>query len=96
MAESRAPDGPQRAQDQTPGRPAATRTRPAAVQANARLVVIVGTALFFLGFVVLLPFYGWLGDHGYRIWLWTCLAGWVLGLVGLPLMRKHRREGRTL
>ena len=71
-------------------------TRPAAVQTDPRPVVAVGTALFFLGFLVLLPFWGWLGEHGHRVWLWTCLAGWVLGLVGWALLGKHRREGRTL
>lgn len=71
------------------------RRRPAAVQADPRPVVAVGTALFLLGFVVLLPFYGWLGEHHHRVWLWTCLAGWLLGIVGLVLVRKHRREGRA-
>jgi hypothetical protein len=71
-------------------------TRPAAVRADARPVVLVGTSLFFLGFLVLLPFWSWLGEHGHRVWLWTCLAGWLLGLVGWALMGKHRREGRTL
>jgi hypothetical protein len=69
---------------------------PPAVPINARRIVWIGTALWFAGFVVLLPFYGWLGDHHHRLWLWTCLAGWVLGLVGLALMRRHRRIGRTI
>jgi MFS family permease len=69
--------------------------QPPAVQINARRIVAIGTALFFLGFLVLLPFYGWLGRHDHRIWLWTCLAGALLGLVGLVLVRKHRGEGRT-
>jgi MFS family permease len=69
---------------------------PPAVQVNARRIVAVGTALWFVAFVVQLPFYGWLGDHHHRIWLWTCLAGWVLGLVGLALMSRHRRAGRTI
>jgi hypothetical protein len=73
----------------------AARTRPPAVQANPRPVVFVGTASFFVAFVVLLPFHDWLGEHDHRVWLWTCLAGWVLGLAGLTLMRKHRREGRS-
>jgi hypothetical protein len=70
--------------------------RPDAVQTNPRPVVAVGTALFLLAFLVLLPYYGWLGEHHHRDWLWTSLAGWVLGLVGWTLMRKHRREGRTV
>lgn len=70
--------------------------QPPAVQMNARRIVAVGTGLFFVAFVVLLPFYGWLGAHDHRLWLWTCLAGWVLGLVGEVLMIKHRRDGRTI
>lgn len=68
---------------------------PPAVATDARRVVLVGTALFFLAFAALLPWYSWLGDHHHRVWLWTCLAGWLLGLVGWALMSKHRREGRT-
>ena len=69
---------------------------PPAVQINARRIVAVGTGLWFVAFVVLLPFYGWLGTHSHRIWLWTCLAGWLLGLLGLAIMSRHRRAGRTI
>ena len=72
------------------------RERPAAAQTDPRPIVAVGTALFFVAFVVMLPFYGWLGDHQHRDWLWTALAGWLLGLVGWTLMRRHRRTGRTI
>lgn len=61
---------------------------------NARTVMLIGTALFFLAFLVLLPFWSWLGAHGHRVWLWTALAGGVLGLLALPLVRKHTGEGR--
>lgn len=61
---------------------------------NAWPVVLTGTSLFFLAFVVLLPFWSWLGSHGHRVWLWTALAGGVLGLLSLPLVRKHTGEGR--
>lgn len=71
------------------------RTRPAAVRTDARRVVLVGTALFVLAFVVLLPAWSWLGTHHHRDWLWTALAGWLLGIVGLTLMGRHRRQGRT-
>jgi len=69
--------------------------RPPAVEVNARRIVMIGTAIWFVAFVALLPFYGWLGRHDHRVWLWTCLAGWLLGLVGTALMTKHRNEGRT-
>jgi hypothetical protein len=61
---------------------------------DARRVVLAGTVAFGLAFVVLLPFWSWLGEHGHRVWLWTALAGTVLGLVALPLVRKHTGEGR--
>ena len=70
--------------------------QPPPVQMNARRIVVLGTALWFVAFVVLLPFYGWLGDHGHRIWLWTSLSGFLLGFVGYALMARHRRMGRTL
>jgi hypothetical protein len=79
----------------------ATAAEVAARAANARMlavdarpVVLTGTAVFFVTFVVLLPFWSWLGEHGHRVWLWTALAGWVLGVLSLPLIRKHTGEGR--
>jgi hypothetical protein len=69
---------------------------PPAVQINARRIVAIGTGIWFLAFVALLPFWNWLGDHGHRIWLWTCLAGWILGLLGSAIMLRHRRAGRTI
>jgi len=61
---------------------------------NAWPVLAVGTSLFFLAFLVLLPFWSWLGTHGHRVWLWTALAGTVLGLLAIPLVRRHTGEGR--
>jgi hypothetical protein len=72
------------------------RVQPPAVQINARRIVAVGTAVWFVAFVVLLPFWSWLGRHDHRIWLWTCLAGWLLGLVGYAIMLRHRGLGRTI
>jgi hypothetical protein len=61
---------------------------------DARKVLLIGTAAFGLAFLVLLPFWTWLGAHDHRVWLWTALAGTVLGLLALPLVRKHTKEGR--
>jgi hypothetical protein len=69
--------------------------RPPAMETNARPVVAIGTALFFVAFLVLLLRYDWLGTHHHRVWLWTSLAGWILGLIGWVLMARHRRQGRT-
>lgn len=61
---------------------------------DARRVVLAGTVAFGLAFLILLPFWSWLGEHQHRVWLWTALAGTVLGLLALPLVRKHTGEGR--
>lgn len=70
--------------------------QPPPVQMNARRLVAIGTILWFVAFVVLLPLYGWLGRHDHRIWLWTCLAGWILGILGWSIMMRHRSMGRTI
>ncbi len=53
--------------------------------------VEVGTGLWLLAFIGLLPFYGTLADTGRTWWLWTCLAGFGLGLCGLEYVRRRRR-----
>jgi hypothetical protein len=56
--------------------------------------VEVGTALWLVAFVALLPFYGRLRDSGNEWWLWTCLAGVGLGLFGLEYCRRRRKTRR--
>lgn len=53
--------------------------------------VQVGSALFLLGFLALLPFYGTLQDNGRTWWLWMCLTGFGLGLCGVEYCRRRRR-----
>lgn len=53
--------------------------------------VAVGTALFGLGFLVLLAFRGRLEDAGHGWWIWTCLAGFGLGVVGWDYCRRRKR-----
>lgn len=72
-----------------------TTSRLTALQVDARKVVLLGTAVWFVLAVVSLCFFSWLDRHGHRIWFWTSLDGFVLGLIGLLLMVKHRREGRV-
>jgi hypothetical protein len=56
-------------------------------------VVYGGTALWLVAVVVLLiARYGF--DALPPIWLWTALAGFVLGLIGLPVMVWQRRASR--
>ena len=54
--------------------------------------VAVGTVLWALGFVLLLPFYGQLDADGHTWWLWTCVAGFGLGLAGWDYCRRRRRH----
>lgn len=69
---------------------------PPPVQMNARRIVASGGAVFFLAFLILLPFWGWLGRNDHRVWLWTCLSGAVMGLIGWLIMTRHRSLGRTI
>ncbi|MFI9171871.1 DUF2530 domain-containing protein [Streptomyces lincolnensis] len=51
--------------------------------------VVGGTILWFVLFLVQLPFYGWFEDRGTTWWVWTCLAGAGLGLIGIWYVRKR-------
>jgi len=53
--------------------------------------VEVGVVLWLVAFVALLPFYGRLRDEGDAWWIWTCMAGFGLGLFGLEYCRRRRR-----
>ncbi|WP_245565402.1 DUF2530 domain-containing protein [Nocardioides insulae] len=56
--------------------------------------VAVGTGLWLVAFLGLLPFYGRLVDADRGWVLWTCLAGFGLGLCGWEYCRR-RRERRS-
>jgi hypothetical protein len=57
--------------------------------------VAVGTGLFLLAFLVLLPFHDRLEDAGRGWWQWTCLAGFALGVVGWEYCRRRRNRRRA-
>ncbi|WP_229673640.1 DUF2530 domain-containing protein [Nakamurella endophytica] len=66
-------------------------------RSNLGHIVVPGTAVWFVGFVVLLFFVEPLRRHHAMLWLWTFLAGWVLGLIGLSIYAWQRwaaRRGR--
>lgn len=48
-----------------------------------------GTILWFVLFLVQVPFYGWFADRDLAWWVWTCLAGGGLGLIGIWYVRKR-------
>lgn len=54
--------------------------------------VTVGLVLWTVAFLALLPFYGTLRADGHLSWLWTCLAGIGLGVLGREYCK--RREHR--
>lgn len=58
--------------------------------------VAVGSLMFLVAFVLLLPFRGRLDDAGRGWWLWTCLSGFALGVVGWAycVRRRNRRQAR--
>lgn len=58
--------------------------------------VMVGTVLWLVAFVALLPFYSSLEDHDRAWWLWTCPAGFGLGLLGLEYCRRRRNRKARL
>jgi hypothetical protein len=70
-------------------RPPAPR-RPEPLDVDAVKVVTIGTVLWGVAFVALVPFWGRLSDDGHGSWLWTCLAGLGLGLLGIELCRRMR------
>ena len=53
--------------------------------------VEVGAAVWLVAFIALLPFYGALEDSGRTWWLWTCMAGFGIGLFGLEYCRRRRK-----
>lgn len=48
-----------------------------------------------IGLVLLVFFRDWLADHGHTDWLHTCLAGFLLGFVGLAVMIRHDANRRA-
>lgn len=46
-----------------------------------------GTILWFVLFLIQIPFYGWFEERGLMWWVWTCLAGAGLGLIGIWYVR---------
>lgn len=58
--------------------------------------VTVGTVMWAVALVALLPFWSALEDDGRLWWIGTCAVGVLLGLVGLVHLRlRRRRHQRT-
>jgi hypothetical protein len=52
--------------------------------------VLVGTVLWALAFVVTLVMRDQLAESGREWWVWTCLAGTGLGMLGYAYTRRRR------
>ena len=64
------------------------------VRSGIAYIVVPVTIAWFVAFVVLLFFTDQLRAHDAMLWLWTCLAGWVLGLMGLSVYGWQRAAAR--
>ncbi|MGK5638421.1 DUF2530 domain-containing protein [Streptomyces sp. URMC 126] len=62
---------------------------PEPLEGNVVATITGGTIVWFVLFLVQLPFYGRLSDGGHLWWLWTCLAGAGLGCVGIWYVRRR-------
>jgi len=66
------------------------REAPEPLEANDVATITVGVIVWFVLFLVQLPFYGWYADHGHAWFIWCCLAGGAFGYVGLLYVRARR------
>jgi hypothetical protein len=69
------------------------RPDPEPAVTDDRTAVLVGLACWVVAAVVLLALAGPLFDAGRGGWLWTCLVGIGVGLVGLAYLQRIRRHG---
>jgi hypothetical protein len=58
--------------------------------------VTVGAIFWLVAFFALLPFYSTLQENDHGWWLWTCSAGFGLGLLGLDYCRRRRNRLASL
>ncbi|MEJ7708115.1 MAG: DUF2530 domain-containing protein [Nocardioidaceae bacterium] len=58
---------------------------------NGVRTMAFGALLWFLAGALLVPFYSTLQDNDRGWYLWTCCAGFGLGLIGVEYCRRRRR-----
>jgi Protein of unknown function (DUF2530) len=77
--------------------PPVRRAPPEPLPNDGVRTVIVGTVLWGIALIALLPFAGRLNDNGRLWWIATCAVGFGLGLVGLFYCKRRsdalRRAG---
>jgi hypothetical protein len=55
-------------------------------------IVLVGTALYAVAFLIMLPLRTSLENAGHGRWPWIALSGFVLGLMGLVITYRRARR----
>jgi hypothetical protein len=66
------------------------------METNDVLIVGIGTALFTVAFLILLPMHASLERSGHGRWPWIALSGAVLGLLGLLYcLRRAQRMSKA-
>ena len=66
------------------------RPTPEPLDVDAVRVVTAGTVLWALAGLTLLFFHDWLQNTGREWWLWACVAGAGLGVLGVVYCRRRR------
>lgn len=59
------------------------RPDPTPVKTDDRKAILIGLALWIVGLAFVIAFLGPLNASDHAWWLWTCVAGLALGLIGL-------------
>ena len=78
----------------TPSSDDRDRARVAALDVDGVGAVMVGTALWAIALVVTVALRPQLQQAGNDWWVWVCLSGTVLGLIGLPYVVRRRAAYR--
>ena len=68
------------------------RPDPQPLEGDAVLAVSVGTAVWLLVGLALIPFHSRLSADGHLWWIATAFTGFGLGLVGLVVVRRRDRR----
>ena len=55
-------------------------------------IVLVGTILYAVAFLIMIPFHTSLQNAGHGRWPWIALSGTVLGLMGLVITFRRARR----
>jgi len=90
MASDSAPNGQPTAMEGAAEGAARPELEP--METNDLLIVAVGTALFAIAALVLLPMHASLSHDGHGRWLWIAVSGFLLGLVGLVYCRRRAQR----